>query len=111
MSIEKEFLAEESGCDYDEAMSNTPLTKEDFEWFKELSLNNQKIGFIINDEYELKEVPFIMQGYEGDFDSGINILYNYDTLEKTYDSIAFECVRQATKEEIIMFVDGYKYMQ
>lgn len=29
MCIEKEFLAEECGIDYDEVMSDSPLTKED----------------------------------------------------------------------------------
>ena len=52
-----------------------------------------------------------MQGFEGSVSTGINILYNYNALNQEYDAVAFESVRQATKEEVIMFIDGYENIQ
>lgn len=57
-------------------------------------------GFIVDTDYEPAETPIIIQGYNGDIESGINLLYNHNTIDNIYDEIALESVRLATKKEI-----------
>jgi len=68
-------------------------------WYEGASITKPIYCFVMDDDWSPSETPILCQGFSVVGGTATNLLYNYNCDGETFDEVAIECVRLATKAE------------